>query len=712
VTWPHVTAESQLAHQLGSTMRYYFSVPLSLCLALANWANGLLAQSPDYPIQPVPAKNVQFTDAFWRPRLEINRTVTIPYSFQMCESTGRIENFKVAAGRSDKKWVGKFGFNDSDVSKIAEGASYSLMTEPDSKLAAYLEDLISDMAAAQEPDGYLETVWTARDRIAALGQTSCRPKTVKWLGEADSHELYNVGHMYEAAAAHYEATGNPSFLDVAKKSADLLVDTFGTGKIELPPGHPEVELGLVKLYRATGDRRYLDLAKFFIDIRGTPTNDRPKLWGQYNQDHKPLRDQDEAVGHAVRAAYLYAGATDIAALTGDESLAAAVDRLWDNVVGKKQYLTGGIGSKSQVEAFGRNYELPNRTAYCETCAAIADCLWAHRMFLLHGDAKYVDVLERTLYNNALAGVSLDGKQFFYANPLESRGNNARSTWFDCSCCPTNICRFIPSVPGYVYAVRNDALYVNLFVEGTTEIALPSGKVRVDQKTRYPWDGQVEIAVQPQAVGQKFALHVRLPGWAQSEVFPSDLYHYLDKSSEQPKLAVNGTAVEIKLDHGYAIVDRLWQSGDTVTLELPMRVRRVAANDAVEADRGRVALVRGPIVYAVEWPDVPDSKVLDLILPDEAPLAADFRADLLGGVQVISGEAQRAEKSGQPTDVMGEAANSPNRAVEPAVANPVHFSAIPYYAWAHRGKGEMAVWLPRTPDKVGDGAQPSSEQAKP
>jgi uncharacterized protein len=673
-------------------------------LAAVGWTNVLLGQSADYPIRPVPAKDVRFTDAFWQPRLETNRTVTIPVSFQMCDETGRIENFKVAAGLSDKKWTGKFGFNDSDVSKIIEGASYSLMTRPDAKLSDYLNDLIADIAAAQEPDGYLETVWTARDRIAAPDKAACRPKKVKWLGEADSHELYNAGHMDEAAVAHYEATGNTNFLDVAKKNAELLLDTFGPGKTELPPGHPEVELGLVKLYRATGDRRYLDLAKFFIEIRGVPTKDRPKLWGEYNQDHKPLRDQDEAVGHAVRAAYLYAAATDVAALASDQSLADAVDRLWENVVGKKQYITGGIGSKSQGEAFGKNYELPNRTAYCETCAAIADCYWAHRLFLLHGDAKYIDVLERTLYSNVIDGVSLDGKLFFYPNPLESRGNNARSSWFDCSCCPTNICRFIPSVPGYAYAARDGALYVNLYAEGSGEIDLVGSRVRIEQKTQYPWDGHVEIVVHPQAAAQKFALYLRIPGWARDEVFPSDLYHYLDKSDDRATLNVNGTPIQVTPQRGYAIIDRAWQPGDTVTLDLPMPVRRVVANEEVVADRGRVALVRGPIVYCVEGADVPDGQVLNLVLSDDAPLSTEFRSDLLGGLSIVRGSARRLEESGNTNDPKDTSENTNTPANGDTTGGPIPFTAIPYYAWAHRGKGEMAVWLPRTADAIRDATQ--------
>jgi hypothetical protein len=659
---------------------------LYLSLALAAEATVCsAANAVDYPIRPVPAHHVQFSDSFWQPRLEVNRTVTIPYSFQLCEETGRIENFKVAAGTSDKKWTGRFGFNDSDVSKIIEGASYSLMTHPDATLEAYIDKLIGYMAAAQEEDGYLDTVWTARDKIDNPANIiCCYPKGQKWVESSVSHELYNLGHMYESAAAHYEATGNRNFLDVATKSADLLTHTFGPGKLEVPPGHPEIELGLVKLYRATGNDDYLELAKYFVELRGTPTDDRPKLYGDYSQDHKPLIEQDEAVGHSVRAMYLYAGAADVAALTGDTQLKAAVDRIWENVVDKKTYVTGGIGAKGQGEAFGKNYELPNRTAYCETCANLATCYWNERMFLLNGDAKYIDVIERALYNSVISGVSLDGKAFFYPNRLSSRGDEARSKWFDCSCCPTNLCRFIPSVPGYAYAVTDDVLYVNLFVAGTTELEVGDKRVLIEQKTRYPWDGHIEIVVKPATAGDLFALHVRIPGWAQGEAWPSDLYSYLGESSERPTLKVNGKDVEIKTVNGYAIITRAWQPFDTVTLDLPMPVRRVVANEKVEADRGRVALMRGPLVFCVEGVDVAGGKVGDLVLPDDAPLATEFRSDLLGGVQVITGEAEHATPKDQAAD-----------------AEKVRFTAIPYYAWANRAQGEMAVWLARSPDAASE-----------
>jgi DUF1680 family protein len=646
----------------------------------------------DYPIRPVPAHQVKFADAFWRPRLETNRTATIPVSFQMCEETGRIENFKVAANISSGNWTGKFGFNDSDVFKVIEGASYSLMSHPDEKLKQYLSELIGYIAAAQEDDGYIYTYWTARSRIADPKQLiCCYPGDGKrWLSMKDSHELYNLGHMYEAAVAHWQATGDKSFLDVAKKSADLLVETFGPGKFEMPEGHPEIELALVKLYRATDDARYLDLAKYLIDVRGRATDDRPELWGEYTQDHKPLVEQEEPVGHAVRAMYLYAGAADVAALTGDEQLQKTLDGLWNNIVESKTYVTGGIGATAEGEAFGKPYDLPNTTAYSETCANLATCFWNHRMFLLHGDAKYIDMLERALYNSTISGVALDGKNFFYPNPLASAGNYQRSKWFDCACCPTNICRFIPSIPGYVYATRGDTIYVNLFVAGKADLTLDGGDLRVEQETAYPWDGRVTIKLTPEVGGQRFDVRLRIPGWARNEAFPSDLYTYLDNNSEKPTLKFNCDAIDVEIgaDGFAAIPIRAWRKGDTIELVLPMPARRVIANEMIEADRGRVALMRGPIVYCIESADVRAKSVHDLVVPDGNPLSTAFRKDLFGGVQTILGVARRTRR------VTEERADGAKKQLP--ISEELEFTAIPYYAWAHRGPGEMAVWLARTP----------------
>jgi DUF1680 family protein len=439
---------------------------------------------------------------------------------------------------------------------------------------------------------------------------------------------------------------------------------------------------------------------YFIGLRGNTTDDRPELWGQYSQDHKPFRQQTEAVGHAVRAIYLYAGATDVAALTGDRDLAAVLDRLWENVVSKKTYVTGGIGATAEGEAFGQNYHLPNESAYSETCANLATCLWNHRMFLLHGDAKYIDMLERAVFNSTISGVALDGKSFFYPNPLASTGNYQRSKWFDCACCPTNLCRFIPSIPGYVYAVRDDALYVNLFVTGSADIQLDGGKLRVEQDTAYPWNGNINIKVTPETAGQNATLKIRIPGWARNEAFASDLYRYLDGSNEHPTISVNAKVVKFDTQNGYALITREWQPGDTVSLDLPMPVRRVVAHDAVEANRGRMAITRGPLVYCIEWPDVPGGEVNSLIVRDEDPLDAEFRNDLLGGVQVVTGTARKYRTV---TEAAGAAENKRIR-----VAEEIRFSAIPYYAWAHRGAGKMAVWLPRTRDIP----QPASDAKKP
>lgn len=661
------------------------SIVFATASALLSLAldSSLSATEPphDYPIRPVPAHVVHLNDVFWAPRLEVNRTATIPASFQLCEETGRIENFKVAANLSQAKWTGMAGFNDSDVYKVMEGAAYSLMTHPDPKLAAYMKQLVEWVGKAQEPDGYLYTEWTSRDRIVEPNPIRCciPRNNKKWLSEQDSHELYNLGHMYEAAVADWEATGDPHFLNIAKKSADLLVATFGPGKMEVPPGHPEVELALVKLYRATGDERYLNLAKFLLNVRGRPSDDRPNLWGENLLDHQPLVDQQEAVGHAVRAMYLYAAATDVATLTEDAALKSTVDRLWASVFERKTYITGAIGSTASGEAFGKDYELPNDTAYAETCANLATCFWNYRMFLLHGDSKYIDMLERSLYNGVASGVALDGRTFFYPNPLASKGKYSRSKWFDCACCPTNICRFIPSVPGYAYATHENTLYVNLYSAGTADVTLTAGEATIEQTTRYPWDGRIEIKLKPQTAGQKIAVKLRIPGWARGEAFASDLYRFADKADEKFSLAVNGKPVTSSVDHGYATVDREWKAGDVLTLNLPMPIRRVVANEKVEADRDRVAIMRGPVVYCIEWPEVQGGKVLDLALVDTAALKTKFKPDLLGGVQVIEGTARHTiTEPSSKAEASGE----------------VQFTAIPYYAWANRGPGEMIVWLKR------------------
>jgi DUF1680 family protein len=631
----------------------------------------------DYPVRPVPFTDVHLTDGFWARRIETNRTVTIPFAFEQCEKNGRMYNFARAAAAlrgenvADTK-PSEFPFDDTDVYKVIEGASYAIAVKPDPQLDAYVDTLIDGIRAAQEPDGYL---YTARTLSPDHAHKWAGPE--RWVLERElSHELYNLGHLYEAAVAHYQATGKRSLLDVAIKTADLLDRTFGAGRQAIWPGHQITEMGLVKLYRVTGEERYLKLAKFLLDVRGPDGNKGSGR--EYNQSHVPVVDQREAVGHAVRATYMYSGMADVAAITGDAAYLRAIDAIWDNVVGAKLYITGGIGATAHGEAFGKDYDLPNMTAYNETCAAIGNVYWNHRLFLLHADARYVDVLERSLYNGLISGVSLDGKGFFYPNPLESRGQHARSPWFGCACCPSNICRFMASVPGYVYARRGDDLYVNLFASGTARLPLTSGgTVELRQETRYPWDGAVKLTVTPPGP-TPFALKVRVPGWARNEPVPGDLYRFDGTADAPVTLKVNGEPVAVEITAGYATLDRRWKAGDVVELNLPMPVRRVRANDKVAADRGRVALQRGPVVYCAEWPDADGGKVRNLLLPDAAAVVAEERGELLGGVVVL-----RSKAKAYAQDAEGKLASSD-----------VDLLAIPYYAWAHRGKGEMAVWLAR------------------
>jgi DUF1680 family protein len=629
----------------------------------------------DYPYQPVPFTAVHLNDQFWAPRLETNRLTTIPYAFGKCEESGRMDNFARAAavlrGETNvSRTEPGYPFDDTDPYKVLEGASYSLAVQPDPKMSAYLDQLIALIASAQEPDGYLYTARTINPEHPYGWSGNQR-----WVNEeAASHELYDAGHLFEAAVAHYQATGETNLLNVAVKEADLLCQTFGPGTNQLHvwPGHEIVEMGLAKLYRATGDARYLALAKYFLDVRGSlPGGD------EYHQSWIPPVQQTEAIGHAVRAGYLYSGMADVAALTGDQDYVRAIDQIWGNCVGKKIYLTGGIGARADGEAFGANYELPNLSAYNETCAAVGNDFWNERLFLLHGDAKYVDVLERTLYNGLLAGVSLTGTKFFYPNPLESDGDYERSPWFGCACCPGNITRFLPSLPGYFYAQQGRRVYVNLFASGTADLKLPDGSpLKLTQETRYPWDGAIRITVAPEKK-RRFCLAVRIPGWARNEVLPGGLYQFADSLTNEPvTIKINGQPVTIQLDRGYALLDRTWRKGDVVELELPMPVRRVTADPQVTADIGRVALERGPMVFCAEWPDNPGGKVRDLIVPDDQPFTASFEPELLNGVETIQGRALRVSRGADGAMLKTEQS----------------FKAIPYFAWANRGKGEMQVWF--------------------
>ncbi len=634
----------------------------------------LLPMPQDYPFQPVPFHQVEVDGSFWAPRLATNREVTVRYDFQKCEETGRLANFAKAAGRIEGGFEGII-YNDSDVFKVIEGAAYTLAKHPDPELEAFLDALIADIAGAQEEDGYLYTGRSIDPENPAGG---AGPERWAWIHRG-SHELYNVGHMYEAAVAYYEATGKRSLLEVAIKSADLIDRSFGWDKRREVPGHQEIEIGLAKLYRVTGERRYLDLAKYFLDQRGRGEGrPNPEHLPAYQQDHLPVVEQTEAVGHAVRAAYMYSGMADVAALTGDEAYVEAIGRIWEDVAHRKLYLTGGIGARHAGEAFGDAYELPNAAAYNETCAAIANVLWNHRMFLLHGEAQYVDVLERTLYNGFLSGISLSGDRFFYPNPLARRGGGGeRSPWFNCSCCPVNVVRFLPSIAGFVYATRGDSVYTNLYLGGAAELEFGGQRLRLVQRTDYPWQGAVELEVVPERPS-RFDLRLRIPGWARGEATPGGLYRYEERGSGGWRLHVNGEEAAPALESGYAVVEREWSPGDTVRLELMMPVRRVVADPRVEADRGRVAVERGPLVYCAEAVDH-DGEVMDLFLPEaDADWRTAWRPELLGGVTVLQGQARRARRA-EDGSVRTE---------------PAELRLIPYYAWAHRGPGSMQVWLPQ------------------
>jgi DUF1680 family protein len=504
--------------------------------------------------------------------------------------------------------------------------------------------------------------------------------------------------MYEAAVAHFQATGKRTFLEIAVKNADLIAREFGPGPNQRTdvPGHQQIEMGLVRLSRATGDPKYLELARFFVDMRGRADR-RRELYGEYAQDHAPVVTQSEAVGHAVRGGYFYAGTADVAALTGEREYIDAIDRIWQDVVDRKLYLIGSVGQQGAGEGYAGAYELTNLKAYNETCAAIALALWNQRMFLLHGDAKYADVLERILYNGVLPGVSLTGDTFFYPNPLAcdmqykfNHGALERSPWFDCSCCPSNIVRFLPSVPGYAYAVRGDDVYVNLYLASTAKLQLAGRQVTAAQTTNYPWDGHVRLEIGGQQPGQ-FALRLRIPGWVRGTPLPSTLYRYLDAAPAQWEVRVNGAPCDMREEAGYAVIDRTWNAGDVVELELAMPVRRVLADERVTYDRGRAAIERGPLVYCVEGADH-DGEVRNLWLDDAVALTPERRPELLGGVTVLTGEASRAiaDEDGQRT------------------SRPDRVTMIPYYAWCHRGANELAVWLPRTPEALGDAVEGKGE----
>lgn len=624
----------------------------------------------DYPIRPVAFTSVKLADNFWAPRIKKNADVTIPIAFHHCESTGRIRNFEIAGGIDTGKFQTIYPFDDSDVFKIIEGASYSLQTFPDTRLEAYLDAIIYKIGLAQEEDGYLYTNRTIAEIHGGAGLHEWAHEK-RWINDSlHSHELYNIGHLYEAAAAHYQATGKKSLLDIATKSADLVIRDIGWDKLRVYPGHQVIEMGLVKLYRVTGEKKYLDLARFFLDVRG-PNG------AQYNQAHKKVVDQSEAIGHAVRATYMYSGMADIAALEDDSSYRSAITRIWQDIVYRKMYLTGGIGQTGGNEGFDDPYVLPNMSAYCETCASIGDIFFNYRLFLLHGESKYIDVLEKTLYNAMLSGVSLSADRFFYPNPLESDGQHSRSAWFGCACCPSNIVRIIPSIPGYIYAVAEDVIYINMFAANEALIDLGKKRVQISQKTDFPWDGKVILTINPEKTA-KFSLKIRIPGWAMNEAIPGDLYRFTEKINQQVNFMVNGENTKISMSDGYAVITRKWEAGDRVEFELPMEVRKIIADQRVWADANKVALQRGPLVYCAEWPDNNSGKVLNMMINEDASFTPEFDSTILNGVSVLRSTGYQTKRN-----LKG--------GIDRLVEEPLVL--IPYFVWNNRGPGQMMVWLP-------------------
>ena len=642
-----------------------------LCF-FALCAGTIFAQS-GYPYTQVPFTAVNITpNTFWGDRIQAAREVTIPLAFSKCESEHRYKNFEMAAytlqhpghpGLQTPEWdVAKFmgfSFDDTDVYKTIEGASYVLQTYPDAKLKAYIDSVLDVVAAAQESDGYLYTARTINPQHPHGWAANKR-----WAAEEHaSHELYNLGHMVDAACAHYQATGSTKFLDIAKRYADCVVREVGpnAGQACVVPGHQIAEMALARLYVLTGEKKYLDEAKFLLDYRGkTPHKD------VYSQSDKPVVNQTEAWGHAVRAGYMYAGMADVAALLGDSSYIKAIDTIYENIVSRKYYLTGGVGARHGGEAFGADYELPNLTAYNETCAAIAMVYLFERMFLLHGDAKYIDCLERTLFN--------------------ADGTMTRQPWFGCACCPSNLCRFIPSMPGYIYGVRDNDLYVNLYAANTATLALGGKSVTIQQDTNYPWDGDIAIKVL-QNKAKAFNMMVRIPGWVQSRVVPSDLYAYNDDIFSTYEITVNGQKVDSELENGYMVINRNWKKGDVVRIHFDMPVRTVVASPRVSDDRGRVAVERGPLVYCTEWAD---NEGID---PHHLLLSRKPQFDVLPTYGI-----ENKEGNGQTFNVTAISAQVQEASISnegKLAAKDVTIKLIPYYAWNHRGAGKMDVWLARS-----------------
>ena len=678
---------------------------LTVLIAVGSMAKTKIGtRSNGYPISQVPFTAVKVTpNTFWGDRIKAAREVTIPLAFSKCESEHRYKNFEMAAytlqhpnhpGLQTKEWdVSKFmgfSFDDTDVYKTIEGASYVLQTYPDQKLKAYIDSVLDVVGAAQEPDGYLYTARTINPAHPHQWSGKKRWEVEDFL----SHELYNLGHMVDAACAHYQATGSDKFLNIAKRYADCVIREVGpkAGQACVVPGHQIAEMALARLYVLTGEQKYLDEAKFLLDYRGK--TGRRDL---YSQSDKPVVEQTEAWGHAVRAGYMYAGMADVAALTGDKDYLKAIDAIYNNIVSKKYYITGGVGARHEGEAFGADYELPNLTSYNETCAAISMVYLFHRMFLLHGDAKYIDCLERTLYNGVISGMSVDGGRFFYPNPLSSDGKYAfnadntveRQPWFGCACCPSNLCRFIPSFPGYMYAVKDRQLYINLFAGNTATMQVGGKDVVLEQQTSYPWDGDITITIKKNQA-KAFDMLVRIPEWVNGTPVPSDLYQFSDGVKGSYSVKVNGQPVSGNLEKGYLVISRPWKKGDVVSVHFDMPVRTITAHEKVKADEGRVAVERGPLVYCAEGADNKGFSIFNFLMPQQPQFAVsdqqiNGKRDVNFSVKAISVKGKAVEQ-----DVQG------NPTVKDAT-----LTMIPYYAWNHRGPGLMEVWMPRSIKALGD-----------
>ncbi len=619
------------------------------------------AQEPPKPLEALPFTDVNVVGGFWEPWITLTREKILPHTLAYCESEGKIDNFRIAAGKKEGKYRGA-PWEDSDVYKVIEGAGYCLMHQRDEAIERQIDDIIALIAGSQQPDGYIDTYFT----LAEPGK--------RWTDDA-KHETYCAGHLIEGAIAYFNATGKRTLLDVACRMADHMAGVFAEDRRMDSPQHEEIELALIKLWRLTKEKRYLELAIRFLDRRGHDKDGKPVggRWGEVCQDHKPIREQDVIFGHAVRAMYLYSAVADVAGLTGDAGYLLSLDRIWQDVTRRKMYVTGGIGDSSkQNEGFSLPYFLPNDTAYAETCASVGMAFWNQRMALLHADGKYADIVEREMYNGILAGQALDGQHIFYCNRLE--GSERRPPWQGCACCPTNMVRFLPTIGGYAYARGDNAVYVNQYLTSEVKITLGGDAVVLRQETRYPWEGKITLTVELPSP-KTFSMYLRIPAWCEGVQTPEDLYSLVGKPEQgAATIAVNGEQASMPpVEKGYACLRREWKPGDTVALELPMPVRRVKAHPKVEADVGRIALQRGPVVYCVENADNLNA-VRSLSVPPEAGLTVEHHPELLGGIAVIKGSGFQ-------------------RIAERETPQPCEFTAIPYYAWNNRTPGFMRVWLP-------------------